>query len=98
MSEPTPTPILTELHITRVYSDGTTQTINRRFEKGRKNAQKLAVLAENDVAKITKFNTHFQILLRVKRKENHLMKPQHLLQQAVKLITNLIFNLHEAEL
>lgn len=93
-----PTPQLTELHITRVYSDGTTQTINRRFQKDRRQPMKLAVVAENETSKITRFDNHFQILLRIKRKENHPMKPKVLLQQAVRQITNLIFNLHETEL
>lgn len=88
---------LTELHITRVYSDGTTQTINRRFDLEKRTQKKLRIVAANDNAKITEFENHLQILLRVKRKPGRKMTVKELLNKSIQLLTSLIINLHENE-
>lgn len=86
---------LTEVHVTRIYSDGTSTTFQRRIsprESGREYPQ---VLAETPAAKITKWEKHYQLLIRVKRRHNSRLK---LLDEAVKNISNLIFNLDEKRL
>ena len=86
---------LTEIHVTRIYSDGTSTTFQRRISPQVPNKEFPEVLAETPHAKITKWEKHYQILLRVKRRNNRRLT---IFDEAVKNLSNLIYQLDEKRL
>ena len=83
-------PYVTEVIVTRVYSDGTTKNITRRFDRREDLCENHAeVLCELPLAKVTKFDKHYQILLRVPK--NGINSRNAMLSKAVAILSNLIF-------
>lgn len=85
---------LTEVHVTRIYSDGSTQTYQRRIHP-HKPCGAPHVLTQTPNGKLSKFENHYQFFVRVNKKK---LNKQKLLNEAVRHISALVFGVSEQEL
>lgn len=86
--------ILTEVHVTRIYSDGSTQTYQRRIHQTKPTGAP-RILAQTPNGKLSKFENHYQFFLRVNKKK---LNKQKLLNEAVKYASTLVFGVNEKDL